>query len=359
MVGLAGLLGSGRTELGRILSGVDRADAGTLTVARPDPALPVPAGCVEAAGGVLLGEPASRGHRRRPDHPRQHRAGAAVRPRMAPARSPEAAGRADRQLHRGTEHPSGQPRRAGPQPLRRQPAEGAAGSLARHRTAAADLGRAHPRHRRRCQGRDPEAGGRPGRQRDVGAVHLRRAGGGAAAEPPGRRCCAIDARSPTSRTTTSRVSDSWPSSPTAPQPRRSRHEPGDHSTGCSGPSSLLAVLFLVNLIAFPGFFRIEIKDGHLFGSLIDILRNGAPTLIVAVGHDSGDRHPRHRPVGRGRRRRSPARWPARSSWTRRSRDRSPPSRPRCWSSLAVAVRAGPVERCCWSPCSASSPSSPR
>ena len=49
------------------------------------------------------------------------------------------------------------------------------------------------------------------------------------------------------------------------------------------PVVLLAVLFLVNLIAFPGFFRIEIKDGHLFGSLIDILRNGAPTLIVAVG----------------------------------------------------------------------------
>ena len=32
VVGLAGLLGSGRTELGRILSGVDRADSGTLTV---------------------------------------------------------------------------------------------------------------------------------------------------------------------------------------------------------------------------------------------------------------------------------------------------------------------------------------
>src|SRR6478735_5289763 len=49
------------------------------------------------------------------------------------------------------------------------------------------------------------------------------------------------------------------------------------------PVVLLLVLFVANLVAFPGFFRIEIKDGHLFGSLIDILRNGAPTLIVAIG----------------------------------------------------------------------------
>ena len=49
------------------------------------------------------------------------------------------------------------------------------------------------------------------------------------------------------------------------------------------PVVLLGVLFLVNLIAFPGLFSIQIKDGHLFGSLVDILRNGAPTLIVAVG----------------------------------------------------------------------------
>ena len=46
---------------------------------------------------------------------------------------------------------------------------------------------------------------------------------------------------------------------------------------------LLVVLFTINLIAFPGFFTVTIRDGHLFGSLIDILRNGAPTLIVAVG----------------------------------------------------------------------------
>ena len=49
------------------------------------------------------------------------------------------------------------------------------------------------------------------------------------------------------------------------------------------PIVLLVVLLVINLIAFPGFFTITIQNGHLFGSLIDILRNGAPTLIIAVG----------------------------------------------------------------------------
>ncbi|WP_108252837.1 ABC transporter permease [Planctomonas deserti] len=49
------------------------------------------------------------------------------------------------------------------------------------------------------------------------------------------------------------------------------------------PVVMLLVLFAINLVAFPGFFVIEVKDGHLFGSLVDIVRNGAPTLIIAVG----------------------------------------------------------------------------
>ncbi|MBK9698415.1 MAG: ABC transporter permease [Propionibacteriaceae bacterium] len=47
---------------------------------------------------------------------------------------------------------------------------------------------------------------------------------------------------------------------------------------------MLVALLVVNAVAVPGFFSITINaDGHLFGSLIDILRNGAPTLIIAVG----------------------------------------------------------------------------
>ncbi|SDT32155.1 MULTISPECIES: ABC transporter permease [Microterricola] len=49
------------------------------------------------------------------------------------------------------------------------------------------------------------------------------------------------------------------------------------------PVVMLLALFAINLVAFPGFFAITIKDGHLFGSLIDILRNGAPMLIIAIG----------------------------------------------------------------------------
>jgi ribose/xylose/arabinose/galactoside ABC-type transport system permease subunit len=49
------------------------------------------------------------------------------------------------------------------------------------------------------------------------------------------------------------------------------------------PLVMLATLLLLNLIAFPGFFAVRITDGHLFGSLVDIVRNGAPTLIIAIG----------------------------------------------------------------------------
>ena len=49
------------------------------------------------------------------------------------------------------------------------------------------------------------------------------------------------------------------------------------------PVIMLLVLFLINVIAFPGFFAITIRDGNLYGSLVDILRNGAPTMIIAVG----------------------------------------------------------------------------
>jgi simple sugar transport system permease protein len=49
------------------------------------------------------------------------------------------------------------------------------------------------------------------------------------------------------------------------------------------PLLALALMLLFNLIFTPGFFHIEIKDGHLYGSLIDILNRAAPLMLIAIG----------------------------------------------------------------------------
>ncbi|CAK7260296.1 MULTISPECIES: ABC transporter permease [unclassified Shinella] len=45
----------------------------------------------------------------------------------------------------------------------------------------------------------------------------------------------------------------------------------------------LAVILLMVSIAFPGFFRLEMQNGRLYGSLIDILNRGAPVALLAIG----------------------------------------------------------------------------
>jgi simple sugar transport system permease protein len=49
------------------------------------------------------------------------------------------------------------------------------------------------------------------------------------------------------------------------------------------PLLALVALLLLNFIFTPSFFSLRLQDGHLFGSLIDVLRNGAPTLLIALG----------------------------------------------------------------------------
>jgi simple sugar transport system permease protein len=49
------------------------------------------------------------------------------------------------------------------------------------------------------------------------------------------------------------------------------------------PLLALVALLAVNTALSPGFLRIRMQNGHLYGSLIDILRNGAPILLVALG----------------------------------------------------------------------------
>ena len=48
----------------------------------------------------------------------------------------------------------------------------------------------------------------------------------------------------------------------------------------------LVALFLIlfyDLIFIPGFFNIENRDGNLYGSVIDILRNGSTVSLLAIG----------------------------------------------------------------------------
>lgn len=49
------------------------------------------------------------------------------------------------------------------------------------------------------------------------------------------------------------------------------------------PAVALGLILLFDLLFEPGFFALEIIDGHLYGNLIDIPRNGAPVMLLALG----------------------------------------------------------------------------
>ncbi|MFD2026718.1 ABC transporter permease [Promicromonospora aerolata] len=49
------------------------------------------------------------------------------------------------------------------------------------------------------------------------------------------------------------------------------------------PVAALVALLVANTVASPSFLAITVRDGHLFGAPIDILRMTAPLLLVALG----------------------------------------------------------------------------
>ena len=49
------------------------------------------------------------------------------------------------------------------------------------------------------------------------------------------------------------------------------------------PVIALVLLLIVDGIFQPGFFRIGIVQGHLYGNLIDVFNNSAPLMLVALG----------------------------------------------------------------------------
>ena len=83
VVGLAGLLGSGRTEIADLLFGIDKPDSGTLTVDGKPVDHFSPLRLDRPRRRALPRGPQGRGDRRRPDRAREHHPGGPGRPRLA------------------------------------------------------------------------------------------------------------------------------------------------------------------------------------------------------------------------------------------------------------------------------------
>ena len=49
------------------------------------------------------------------------------------------------------------------------------------------------------------------------------------------------------------------------------------------PSVALLCLLIADFFLIPNFFNLDVRDGHLYGNLVDIVRQGAPTMILAMG----------------------------------------------------------------------------
>src|SRR6267378_1107607 len=49
------------------------------------------------------------------------------------------------------------------------------------------------------------------------------------------------------------------------------------------PLAGLGLLLLFNLIFTEGFFHVEVRDGHLYGVLIDILNHGSKVMLLSLG----------------------------------------------------------------------------
>src|SRR4051794_34508234 len=45
----------------------------------------------------------------------------------------------------------------------------------------------------------------------------------------------------------------------------------------------LTVLLLFNLVYAPSFFRLQLLDGHLYGTLVDIFNQGSKVMLLSIG----------------------------------------------------------------------------
>jgi simple sugar transport system permease protein len=69
--------------------------------------------------------------------------------------------------------------------------------------------------------------------------------------------------------------------PTAAAATRDRPRAWQHPL--ARPLAALALLLAIAAATVPGFLHLEIKDGHLYGNLVDILHRAAPLMLAALG----------------------------------------------------------------------------
>ena len=192
VVGVAGLLGSGRTEIADLLFGIERPDSGTL-ISRRQAGATTSRRCTSIGRGVALcpEDRKAEGIVDRPDRAREHHPRGPGRPGLAAHPQPGGPGPIADEYIRLPQHRHPGRRPAGGQPERRQPAEG------------------HPRP----LARDEPAGPDP-RRADAGHRH-RRQGGGAAARPAHTRprACRASSSRPSSRRSCAPATGSWCSGP--------------------------------------------------------------------------------------------------------------------------------------------------
>ena len=83
------------------------------------------------------------------------------------------------------------------------------------------------------------------------------------------------------RATNATVQPTPPGAPSQPQAAAARTAWFAHPL--ARPLGALVALLLVDAFLVPGFFHLEVKEGHLYGAIVDILNRAAPLMLAALG----------------------------------------------------------------------------